>query len=103
MAGRFAMYVGSLRVRLLVREARTLKDKRQVVRSVEDRLRGSFQVAVAEVDSLDDRRVATLGIAAVGNEGGPLRGLLDRIVETLRRHPVAEFLGHDLEVDRPLF
>lgn len=97
------MYVGALRVRLLVRDARTLKDKRQVVRSVQDRLRGAFKVAVAEVDSLEDRRVAVLGIAAVGDEGGALRGLLGRIVEILRRHPVAEFLGHDLDVGRPLF
>jgi len=33
------MKVGSLRLRLLLREARTLKDKRQVVQSIKDRLR----------------------------------------------------------------
>ena len=41
------MIVGSLRVRLLVREARSLKDKRQVVQSVKDRLRDRFNVSVA--------------------------------------------------------
>src|SRR2546428_147182 len=45
------MIVGSLRVRLLLRESRSLKDKRQVVRSIKDRLRNGFNVSVAEVDS----------------------------------------------------
>lgn len=51
---------------LLVREARTLKDKRQVLQSIKDRLRNQFNVSVAEVDYLDDRRLAELGVAMVG-------------------------------------
>src|ERR687898_250731 len=51
------MIVGSLRVRLLVRESRSLKDKRQVVRSIKDRLRNTFHVSVAEVDAQDDRQL----------------------------------------------
>ena len=47
------MVVGSLEVRLRVREARSLKDKRQVVRSIVDRLRNGFNVSVAEVDAQD--------------------------------------------------
>ena len=47
------MIVGSLRVRLLMRQARTLKDKRQVVQSVKDRLRQEYNVSVSEVDDLD--------------------------------------------------
>src|SRR5437764_390579 len=41
------MVVGSLRVRLLVREARSLKDKRQVVRGILDRLRHHYNVSAA--------------------------------------------------------
>src|SRR5438477_574943 len=43
------MIVGSLRLRLLVRESRSLKDKRQVVQSIKDRLRNAWNVSVAEV------------------------------------------------------
>jgi uncharacterized protein YlxP (DUF503 family) len=92
------MYVGSLRVRLLVRESRTLKDKRQVVRSIKDRLRNHFPVAVAEVDALEDRQLVVLGFAAVGNEARHVRQVLEEIVAALRGHPVAELLGHDTEV-----
>jgi uncharacterized protein YlxP (DUF503 family) len=92
------MVVGSLRVRLLVREARTLKDKRQVVQSIKDRLRGTFNVAVAEVDALDHRQMVVLGFATVGNEARHVRTSLEQVLNALRRHPVAEFIDHELEV-----
>jgi uncharacterized protein YlxP (DUF503 family) len=90
--------VGSLRVRLLVREARTLKDKRQVLRSIKDRLRNEFNVSVAEVDAQDNRQLIVLGLAMVGNEHKHVRTTLEQIVAALRGHPVAEFLDHELEV-----
>lgn len=92
------MVVGSLLVRLLLREARTLKDKRQVVRSIKDRLRQGFNVSVAEVDAEDKCQQVVLGIAMVGNEAYHVRTTLEKIVEALRRHPVAEFVSHELEV-----
>ena len=54
------MIVGTLTVRLLVRSARTLKDKRQVVQSVKERLRQSFNVSVAEVEAQDQRQQIVL-------------------------------------------
>ena len=91
------MIVGSLTVRLLIREARTLKDKRQVVRSILDRLRGEFNVAAAEVEALENPRSAVLGFAAVGWDHQQVRATLERIAEALRRHPVAEFVSSEFE------
>jgi uncharacterized protein YlxP (DUF503 family) len=92
------MYVGWLRVRLRLRESRTLKDKRQVVRSIKDRLRNGFNVSVAEVDALDKTQIAVLGVAVLGNETAHVRHTLDQITEALRRHPVAEFIDYESEV-----
>jgi uncharacterized protein YlxP (DUF503 family) len=92
------MFVGSLRVRLLVRESRSLKDKRQVVRSIKDRLRNSFNVSVAEVDEEEHRQLVVLGVAMVSNEAGHVRKALEEIVAALRAHPVAEFVDHEIEV-----
>lgn len=94
------MIVGTLEVRLLVRESRTLKDKRQVVRSVLDRMRDAFNVSAAEVDTHDDVKVATLGFAAVGFETAAVQGVLQKITEALRVHPVAEYLGGEVAVGR---
>jgi hypothetical protein len=92
------MIVGSLRVRLLLRESRSLKDKRQVVRSIIDRLHNGFNVSVAEVDSQDDCKLAVLGLALVGQSAYPVRTTLQKIVEALRSHPVAELLDHEIDV-----
>ena len=92
------MVVGTLEVRLLVRESRTLKDKRQVVRSVLDRVRAGFNVSAAEVDTHDDVKVATLAFAAVGFETASVQNVLQQIAEALRRHPVAEYLGGETSV-----
>lgn len=92
------MIVGSLKVRLLVRESRSLKDKRQVVRSIKDRLRNGFNVSVAEVAEEDHRQIVVLGVAMVGNEVGPVRTTLEEIANALRAHPVAEFVDCEIEV-----
>jgi hypothetical protein len=92
------MVVGSLRVRLLIRESRSLKDKRQVVRSIKDRLRNSFNVSVAEVDAQDHRQLAVLGVALVGAEVQHVRTSLEQVLAALRRHPVAELIDHQLDV-----
>src|SRR5215207_4451013 len=93
------MHTGTLRVRLLVRESRSLKDKRQVVRSIKDRLRNAFNVSVAEVDAEDHRQVVVLGLAMVSNEAIHVKKAFEQVLAALRAHPVAEFVDHELEVD----
>lgn len=92
------MVVGSLCVRLLIRDSRSLKDKRQVVRSIKDRLRNAFNVSVAEVEAEDQRQLAVLGIAMVSNEAHHVRLELQKIVEILRSHPIAEFISYEIDV-----
>jgi uncharacterized protein YlxP (DUF503 family) len=92
------MLIGTLEVRLIVRQARTLKDKRQVVSSIKDRLKNHFNISIAEVGDQDDRQLVTLGVAMVSNETNHLRKALSQVVEALRSHPVAELLDYHLEV-----
>jgi uncharacterized protein YlxP (DUF503 family) len=55
----------SCQVQVYLPESRSLKDKRQVVTSLKERIRGRFNVSVAEVDHHDLWQRATLGFAAV--------------------------------------
>ena len=92
------MVIGLLQARLRVRESRSLKDKRQVVRSILDRLRSQFNVAASEKDTQDDHQLVSLGVSAVGPEMEVVRNVLQTIQEMLRKHPVAEYLGGDLSL-----
>ena len=68
------MHVGIATVQLEVTDAMTLKDKRQVVRSLLARIRNTFNVSAAEVGDLNSHTLATLGIAAVANEQAYVQG-----------------------------
>jgi hypothetical protein len=85
------MHTGALKVRLFIRESRSLKDKRQVVRSIIDRLKNGFNVSVAEVDAKEHYQQAVLGVAMVSDEAGHVKSTLDAIANALRGHPIAEF------------
>jgi uncharacterized protein YlxP (DUF503 family) len=92
------MIVGALRVRFLIRDSRSLKDKRRVVHSIRDRLRNDFNASVAEIDSQDNRQLAVLGIAMIGTDSRQLASCLDHMIEVIRRHPVAQLLDYDREL-----
>ncbi len=80
------MVVGCLLLTLTVFESASLKDKRSVVRRVSERLRNKFQLAVAEVDTLDDRSVATIAAVCVSNDARHAHAMLMKaldFVETL--------------------
>lgn len=63
------MVVGTLSVTLHVPESGSLKDKRQVVRSLTARVRQRFNVAVAEVGDENLWQSAVVGVACVSNDG----------------------------------
>ena len=60
--------VGLLTVELYIPDAMSLKDKRSVVSSLLERLGNKFNVAVAEIDALDNHRLAILAVTTVANE-----------------------------------
>ncbi len=62
-----ATTIGAARLSLYLEESFSLKDKRQVVRSITQKVRNQFNVGIAEVEDLDDARVATLAIVCVSN------------------------------------
>lgn len=92
------MVIGVLRVRLGVFEALSLKDKRRVTKSLKDRLGARHNVSIAEVDDLDQRQVATLGLAMVANEARFVESALSKIVDEIRGFGRAVLLDYEIEL-----
>jgi uncharacterized protein YlxP (DUF503 family) len=61
------MPVGLLTMELHLPEAQSLKDKRQVLRSLKERLRANFNVAVAELDFEDTWQRSVVGVVTLSN------------------------------------
>jgi len=91
------MIVGTLKLRLIVRESRSLKEKRRVVSSIKERIRNAFNVSVAELESLDSRQHAVIGVAVVTNERRFAQEVLSQVLNLVRSHPVAHLLDYELE------
>ena len=90
------MAIAAMTVELRMEMARSLKDRRQVVRSLKDTLRHGFNISVAELDEAVTWQSASVGIAAISGSRDYLRGqmeLLERAVERLAAGLGAEISG----------
>jgi uncharacterized protein YlxP (DUF503 family) len=79
------MAVGKLVLELEIAHAQSLKDRRQVVRSLKDKLRQGFNVSVAELDDASLWNQATIGIAAISSSTDYLAGQLREAEEAAVR------------------
>ncbi|MGB7847197.1 MAG: DUF503 domain-containing protein [Candidatus Acidiferrum sp.] len=74
------MPVGLLTLELHLGEARSLKDKRQVLRSLKDRLRANYNVAVAELDFEDTWQRSVVGVVTLSNEEQHVEEALQKVL-----------------------
>ena len=86
--------IAFLTLELRIEGAHSLKDKRQVVRSVKDRLRAHFNVAVAELDSTELWQRATVGVVSISASRDYLDGLMHNVEREATR--VANNAGGEL-------
>ncbi len=73
------MPIAYLTLELRIEAGHSLKDKRQVVRSLKDRLRNSFNVSVAEMEVTDLWQRATLGVVSISDSRDYLEGLMRNV------------------------
>lgn len=76
-----AVFVGLGTLEVTIPDSHSLKDKRQVVRSILDRIRSRFNVSACEADHLDDWQRATLAFACVANDKEFVHESLMRIAQ----------------------
>jgi uncharacterized protein YlxP (DUF503 family) len=90
--------VGLCTVELFISESQSLKDKRQVLLSLKDRLREKFNLSVAEVDGQDLWQKAVLGLACVSNEGRYVNQVCDQALNLIRSVPAVEIVQSRVEL-----
>ena len=92
------MHIGTLTITLYLHNAESLKDKRQIIKSLVEATRQKFNVSIAEVDDLDKWRKATIGIACVSNDKRYLNQVLDKVLDTIEGNPLVEVGETEMEL-----
>ena len=79
------MPVAQLTLEVRIEHAQSLKDRRQVVRSLKDQLKQSFNISVAELDEAMLWQSATIGVVAISRSRDYLHGLIEEVERSARR------------------
>lgn len=77
------MVIVAVRLRLGLPGARSLKDKRRILKSIMTRLRNEFNLSIAEIGSNDAWRQSELGLAIVANDTAYGHRVIDKVVRKI--------------------
>lgn len=94
------MFIGVARFELFIPAARSLKDKRQVLRSITQNVKNRFVVSIAEVDHQDLWQRTALGVSCVSSTSGQCRKILQEVEKTVGRAAIdgAEIIDRSMQV-----
>jgi uncharacterized protein len=85
------MPIGLLTLEIHILDAQSLKDKRQVLRSLKDRLRAHYNVSVAELEHQNTWQRSRVGVVTIASDSAFLEKSLAEISQESER-----VLGRDL-------
>ncbi|MDO8426246.1 MAG: DUF503 domain-containing protein [Deltaproteobacteria bacterium] len=92
------MVVGVCRISLLIHGNHSLKEKRMVLKSLAEKVRNRFNVAIAEVGQNDIWQRAEVGLCAVGNDKAFVNSSIDKVMNFIENLHTAEVLDHTIEL-----
>ena len=93
------MFVGVLRLVLHLPDPGSLKSKRHLLRSAIERVKGKFNVSIAEVGDNDLWQRSVVGIAAVGNDHAFVNETLDKVADFVASMHGGQILVTDRAVE----
>jgi len=92
------MIVGTLKIRLVLRDSHSLKDKRRVIKSLKETLSNKFNISVAETDEQDVWQTAEIGVAAVGTDTPFVQSVLSNVLNYARFFGGVELVDSEQEI-----
>jgi uncharacterized protein YlxP (DUF503 family) len=90
------MVIGLLSLEIFLPHAQSLKDKRRVINAFRDRIKGRFNIAVAELDYQDKWQRARYGIVTLNNQKSIVDQVLRKILLEAEQCLGAEIIQADI-------
>lgn len=93
------MNIGVCKVRLRLPENQTLKGKRQILKSITERVKNRYNVSIAEVGDQELWQLVTLGITCVSTSAQHANQVLSKVVDFIERSRFdVELLDYEIEI-----
>ena len=90
------MFTLSAKLTFYIPQSTSLKDKRQIRRSLIEKTRHKFNLAIAEIDTQDVHQTLTIGIAVVSNDAAHRQNAIDEIIRFMEAHADAELTATEI-------
>lgn len=92
------MFVGVLKVELFLSEPQSLKDKRRIIKSLVDKIKNKFNIAVAEIGRLDSWNYCEIGLVCISNESGHTDSMMNSAINFIENQGTVELTDIQTEV-----
>ncbi len=92
------MIVGRCSLKLMIYESYSLKDKRQVLKSIIERTKSRFNVSIAEVDLNDKWKSAVIGFACVTKDTNHANQIISKVISFIDQDGRVEILEENIEI-----
>lgn len=91
------MHIGVCKIRLRIPDSHSLKAKRRVVKSLIERLKNRFNIAIAEIEALDAHQIAILAAVSVSNDAVHLNKVISHVITFVEANIDAELVDYETE------
>ena len=92
------MVVGICKINLYFSNSHSLKDKRNILKSIKTRIRNHYNVSVAEIDNHDFWKNAILGVVCIGNDKKYLNKILNEIILFLEKQNDSQLIDYEISI-----
>lgn len=92
------MIIGTCMVEIMIHDSNSLKDKRQVVKSIIGKLKSRFNISVAEVDLNEKWRLSVIGFACVTNDTVHANQQISNVLKFIERDTRVEIIDEQIEI-----
>jgi len=92
------MLLGICKVRLYLPNSHSLKDKRNILRSIKARIRNNYNISISEIDNYNLWKNTTLGIACIGNDKKYLNKILNAIIQFIEKEGKSQLINYEINI-----
>lgn len=92
------MVIGSCTIKLRLFESNSLKDKRQIVKSILGRIKTRFNVSIAEIDLNNSWQTTIIGFACVTNDTQHANQIVSNVLRFIDEDIRVEIIEENIEI-----